>query len=138
MSTDVCQRGDDAYQMSIQTKNRTQPSYPSNYKFLQKIDSLPMGPEWKCETIKVTGDTVGEDGKVETELVELWCRDPTECIKELIGNPAFRENMSYAPQKVFTSGAGTTRIYDEAWTGDWWWTMQVRNRLCGVSGLVST
>ena len=29
------------------------------------------------------------------------------------------------PQKVFTSQSGTTRIYDEAWTGDWWWAMQV-------------
>ncbi|KAN0103980.1 hypothetical protein V8E52_011444, partial [Russula decolorans] len=92
------------------TKKRTRPSYLSNYSLLKKIDSLSAKP--------------GADGEPVTESVELWFRDPIECIQGLIGNSKFRENMSYVPQKVFTSGSGTTRIYDEAWTGDWWWTMQ--------------
>ena len=108
-----------------QTKNRTQPSYSSNYTLLKKIDSLPAEPRWKCETIEVKGNVIGTDEKPATESVELWFRDIIECIQGLIGNPAFRENLSYAPQKVFTSRSGTTRIYDEAWTGDWWWKMQV-------------
>jgi hypothetical protein len=47
----------------------------------------------------------------------------------LIGNPAFRDHISYFPQNVFTSESGNTRIYDEAWTGDWWWAMQVSAHL---------
>jgi Plavaka transposase len=111
--------------MRCQTKDRTQPSYSSNYMLLKKIDSLPTKPEWKCETIEVKGNVIGVDGKFKTEDVELWFRDPIECIQDLISNPAFREHISYVPQKVFTSQSGTTRIYDEAWTGDWWWAMQV-------------
>lgn len=111
--------------LTCQTKNRTQPSYLSSYSLLKKIDSLPAKPGWTCETVEVTGDVIGADGKPATECVELWFRDPLECVQGLIGNPTFRENLSYAPQKVFTAGSGTTRIYDEAWTGDWWWTMQV-------------
>jgi Plavaka transposase len=69
---------------------------------------------------------IDADGKAETEFLEVWFRNLIDCIKELFGNPSFRDNISYVPQKVFTNGAGTTRIYDEMWTGDWWWTMQVR------------
>jgi hypothetical protein len=116
--------------LTHQTKKRTRPSYLSNYSLLKKIDSLSAKPGWKCETIEVEGNAIGADGEPATESVELWFRDPIECIQGLIGNSKFRENMSYVPQKVFTSGSGTTRIYDEAWTGDWWWTMQVGARPC--------
>lgn len=97
---------------------------------LKKIDSLSAKPGWKYEAIEVMGNAIGAGGMPATESVELWFRDPIECVQALIGNPTFRENLSYVPQKVFTSGAGTTRIYDEAWTGDWWWTMQVSAWLC--------
>lgn len=115
-----------------QTKERTQLSYSSSYKLLKKIDSLAVRLEWKCEVIKVTGNVIGADGKPEVENVELWCRDPIQSVQELIGNPMFREHLSYTPQKVFTTESGTTRIYDEAWTGDWWWTMQVRIRVLSI------
>lgn len=72
---------------------------------------------------------IGADGEPETESVELWGRNPIECIQQLIGNPAFQENLSYIPQKVFTTESGTMRIYNEAWTGDWWWAMQVSTSL---------
>jgi hypothetical protein len=93
------------------------------------VDSLPSAPKWKYEIIEVEGNVIGWDGKPNTESVELWFRDPIECVQDLIGNPAFRDHISYVPQKVFTSESGFTRIYDEAWTGDWWWTTQVSTHL---------
>ncbi|EIW75743.1 hypothetical protein CONPUDRAFT_131960 [Coniophora puteana RWD-64-598 SS2] len=57
------------------------------------------------------------------ELI-VWKRDPVECVKELIGNPTFREMMQYAPEKVYEDMEGECRIYDEMWTGDWWWNLQ--------------
>lgn len=71
------------------------------------------------------GDRVSEDGKIMHETVELWKRDPVECVKELIGNPSFREVMSYSPERAFVDEAGLNRIFDEMWTGDWWWNTQV-------------
>ena len=59
------------------------------------------------------------------EDLELWRRDPVECVKELIGNPAFKEFMSYVPERVYVDNKGQERIYDEMWTGDWWWETQV-------------
>ena len=59
------------------------------------------------------------------EKVEIWYRDPIECIQELIGNPLFRDTMGYAPERVFLDENGTQRAYDEMWTADWWWETQV-------------
>ena len=75
--------------------------------------------------VKVNGDHVGNDGEKMSEDLELWMHDPVECVKELIGNPAFKELMSFVPERVYTDENGTNRIYDEMWTADWWWKTQV-------------
>jgi hypothetical protein len=75
--------------------------------------------------IRTEGELLDEDDKPIVEEHELWLRDPVECIRELIGNPAFREYMAYAPEKTYTDKYGRNRRYDEMWTGDWWWTTQV-------------
>lgn len=76
--------------------------------------------------VTVTGNRKDEEGKFMTEELELWLRDPVDCVKELIGNPSFRESMAYAPEKAFaTDDPEGDRIYDEGWTGDWWWQTQV-------------
>jgi len=61
-----------------------------------------------------------------TEDLELWIRDPVECIKELIGNPAFRDVMKYAPEKHYEDREGQHKRIDEMWTAEWWWELQVR------------
>ena len=75
--------------------------------------------------MRVDGDRVGEDGVPMFEDLELWMRDPVECVKELLGNPAFKDFMSFVLERVYAEGNGTNRIYDEMWTADWWWKTQV-------------
>ncbi|KAI6020335.1 hypothetical protein BKA83DRAFT_4527015 [Pisolithus microcarpus] len=58
------------------------------------------------------------------ELLELWCRDPIECVQDLMGNPAFWNAMSYVPKCAYTDANGENWIYDEMWTGNWWWDVQ--------------
>ncbi|KAI6033758.1 hypothetical protein PISMIDRAFT_115458 [Pisolithus microcarpus 441] len=58
------------------------------------------------------------------EEVELWVCDPVTCIRELMGNPAFDGEITYAPVKVYTYQHGATQQYDEMWMGDWWWETQ--------------
>jgi Plavaka transposase len=60
------------------------------------------------------------------EKLELWRRDPVECVKDLMGNPAFADIMHFAPEKIYTDPEREDRQYDEMWTGDWWWNTQVR------------
>lgn len=102
-----------------------QPSFRNKREFYKKIDALPRGPEWKCEIKELIGDRLDEKKKPITEDVEIWHRDPVECIKELIGNPAFRETLRYAPERVYEDEKGESRQYNEMWTCDWWWDLQV-------------
>jgi hypothetical protein len=60
------------------------------------------------------------------ERLELWRRDPVECVQELMENPAFRDHMAYAPERVYKDKEGKVRIYDEMWTANWWWDLQVK------------
>lgn len=70
-----------------------------------------------------------EDGKPLTEELELWWRDPVECIRELLGNPVFKEIMRYAPEHHYQDKEGKVRITNEMWTADWWWKLQVNSLL---------
>jgi hypothetical protein len=89
------------------------------------VDQLPTGPGWICEIVKVDGDLVGDDEQMMSENLELWMRDPVECVRELVGNPAFKDFMLFVAEHVYADENGTIRIYDEMWTADWWWKIQV-------------
>jgi hypothetical protein len=92
---------------------------------LKKFDQLPTGPDWFCDVVKVSGDIWGDGGEMMGEELDLWRRNPLECIQELIGNPAFKDKMMFEPAQFFADEACTNRIIDEAWTADWWWQAQV-------------
>jgi hypothetical protein len=102
-------------------------SFHNNRAFLQKVDQLPTGPDWTCKIVTAVGNRVDENNELMSEDLELWIRDPVECIKELMSNPAFREHMAYAPERVYGSSEGTeeSRIFDEMWTAEWRWEIQV-------------
>lgn len=93
---------------------------------LQNVDLLPSGPSWHCELIGVKGNETDGKGALLTDTLELWWRDPVECVCALMGNPAFQGSMVYAPEKVYTNGKCDTAIIDDAWTASWWWDTQVR------------
>ena len=104
-------------------------SFHNSYSYLKKVDQLPTGPEWHCEIVTVEGDMVDENGACMVEDLELWFRDPVDCVRELLSNPAFIDYISFAPECVFSDSEGTERILDEMWTADWWWKTQVSHRL---------
>ncbi|KAG0691880.1 hypothetical protein DFH29DRAFT_1009923 [Suillus ampliporus] len=70
--------------------------------------------------VTVRGNREDENGELLEEEVELWSRDPVECVKELIGNPSFKADMAYNPSQSFSDPAGEHRVIDEMWTADWW------------------
>lgn len=105
--------------------NRTQPSYHNKRNLFQRIDRLPTGPEWRCETIVVEGDETDEAGNILTEEVEIWMRDVLDCVKELLGNHQLASYLHFEPQLVFEDAEGNQRRIDEMHTGDWWWETQV-------------
>jgi len=67
----------------------------------------------ECEELEITGDEWDDKGKLKSEVFQLWKQDPVECIKELIGNQAFRNNLRYSSQWAYEDENGETQIFDE-------------------------
>ncbi|KAG1886255.1 hypothetical protein F4604DRAFT_1969781 [Suillus subluteus] len=102
------------------TQNHMKLSFHNNRSFLQRVDALPRGPGWSCRKVTVRGNKEDEFGAPLEEEVELWSRDPVECVQELIGNPFFKADMAYSPAKAYADRAGQHRVIDEMWMADWW------------------
>ncbi|KAG2066523.1 hypothetical protein BDR04DRAFT_1129984 [Suillus decipiens] len=85
-----------------------------------KLPILPHGPAWSCKKVSIQGNQTNENGQLLHEDVELWARDPVECIRDLIGNPLFKEHMVYAPAQAYADHEGLHRVIDDMWTADWW------------------
>jgi hypothetical protein len=63
---------------------------------LKDVDSLPHGPNWSLIHESIHGESSAEEGEL-----DLWVRDPVECIRDLIGNPEFKNDIKYAPERVW-------------------------------------
>ncbi|KAJ7737951.1 Zn-finger domain-containing protein [Mycena metata] len=123
----VNQTGTDEYlKLPIPQNKQANLSFHNNRAFLKKVDQLPTGPDWTCKIVTAAGNRVNEDDELMSEDLELWMRDPVECIKELLSNPVFREHMAYAPERVYGTKEGheESGIVDEMWTAEWWWKLQ--------------
>ncbi|KAJ7690982.1 hypothetical protein B0H17DRAFT_1179726 [Mycena rosella] len=99
LSKNVSQTATDEY-LQLPINKKAKLSFHNNRAFLQKIDALPTGPDWTCEIVTVAGNRLDENDKIMSEELELWKRDPVECIKELMSNPAFKNHMAYEPEKL--------------------------------------
>lgn len=100
-------------------------SFTSKDALYKRVDELPSGVNWHCREVVQEGDLMDANGKPLTERLELWYRDPVECVQELMGNPIFKNHLAYAPTRVYQDREGRVRQIDEMWTGNWWWDVQV-------------
>jgi Plavaka transposase len=90
-------------------------SYRSARELNNMIDTKLSGrPRFQCNVLDI-GD----------EQLEFYCRDVLECIQSLYGDPGWAQDMAFVPERHYTSHARTARIYNELYTSDWWWTVQV-------------
>ncbi|KIJ43709.1 hypothetical protein M422DRAFT_252953 [Sphaerobolus stellatus SS14] len=97
-------------------RNRLGTSFKDKRTLMEKIDALLQG-----DALDYNGDRLSEE-------LDLWYRDPTECVAELIGNPMFREDLKYAPEKLFADEEMSEEVINEMWTAEWWWEQQGKLR----------
>ncbi|KAJ7246428.1 hypothetical protein C8J57DRAFT_1081604 [Mycena rebaudengoi] len=105
-------------------QDRVQTAFQTKDQLLETIDDLPGGVGWKLENVALKGDLKDEDGNEIVENLELWYRDPVDCIRELMGNPVFRDVMQYTPQKLYEDKEGKSEVINEMWSAAWWWNLQ--------------
>jgi hypothetical protein len=55
--------------------------------------------------------------------IEFYARDILPCARWLLQQPAYADDLVYAPERHFDDAGG--RIYSGMHTGDWWWEQQV-------------
>ncbi|KAJ7867072.1 hypothetical protein B0H14DRAFT_3084139 [Mycena olivaceomarginata] len=110
--------------MKLPIIQNTNTAYSNKDQILQAIDDLLGSVGWKLERLTLQGDLQDDNGDDVVETLELWYRDPVECIWELMGNLVFRNVMQYAPQKVFEDAEGKSKVINEMWTAAWWWKLQ--------------
>ena len=60
------------------------------------------------------------------ENLTFYHREIVPCLRALYGDPEFRHDLIFSPERHFTNEERTHRIYNEMHTGDWWWSVQVR------------
>lgn len=95
---------------------------------LRDIDRLRHGPEWKIHEVPIT---VGK--RVRKHF--MFARNPVDVVRELIGSLHLDGSIQYAPQRQYTSDKRDVQVFDEMWSGRWWWRMQVSTRVhAGFSG----
>ncbi|KAJ7652675.1 hypothetical protein DFH06DRAFT_1282610 [Mycena polygramma] len=126
MTAGLSQKQIDKYLKLKRVREGIKPSFANNRAFLSFVDSLPAGPQWYCHAFELEGDECDSDGKPKKEIVEMWYRDPLECVRELLGNPSYTK-QGYKPMRVykrFKDGELSNREYTQMWTAEWWWEIQ--------------
>ncbi|KAF7344304.1 hypothetical protein MVEN_01722000 [Mycena venus] len=127
MTSGLSQKKTDEYLKLKVVRERMKLSFSNNRAFLKFVDALPAGPQWYCHAFELEGDELDADQNPKKETVEMWYRDPLECVKELLGNPSFAGKQGYKPIRVFKrfkDGQYSNREFTEMWTADWWWEIQ--------------
>ncbi|TDL13314.1 hypothetical protein BD410DRAFT_701578, partial [Rickenella mellea] len=81
-----------------------------------RIDKLPKRAIWNECTVSLKDDPMQE------HLIQY--RNPVHAIQSLWGNPAHTEQLVYRPEKMWSNSSKDSQLYNEMWTGDWWWKMQ--------------
>jgi Plavaka transposase len=97
------------------------------------IDSTPLG-DVPWQNISLRYNNAPADGRIPdwmTAEYEAWFRDPHAVVKDMIGNPDYKDGFDVAPVQVHTSNG--QRKYQNFMSGDWAWEEAVGHILKHIS-----
>jgi Plavaka transposase len=102
-------------------KHDDTPPFANTSDLYNTIDSIPLGDvPWQSFAVKYNEEF--PDHVVPqwmTAEYEVWFRDPHLVIKNMIGNPDYKDGFDTTPVQVF-DGNGD-RKYENFMSGDWAW-----------------
>ncbi|KAG0700786.1 hypothetical protein DFH29DRAFT_982960 [Suillus ampliporus] len=91
-------------------------SFSTAKELRSRAEMLPKGPSWKCQMIPSLHRTKNP--------IQLFWRDPVECLETLFSNPLFHDKLDFVPHRVYKTAAWLTRVYSEWLMGDSAWEFQ--------------
>lgn len=130
----IRKKGMKTYYDDVLREENTSLRFPSfrNGDGIQKLvarmpDDQALG-EWEKHTLEDMRWNDNHD-----RPITYWSRDIIKAMRWLMRQPAYAEDLVYAPQRCFNTDAPPKRLYTEMHTGDWWWETQVRYQ-CETEG----
>jgi len=89
------------------------------------IDEIEVGDvPWQSFTVSYNGEIGENDMKWKRAAYDVWFRDSKEVLKQQLGNPGFKNEMDFAPKKVFDVKTHD-RCYQDLMSGNWAWRQAV-------------
>ncbi|KAJ7933217.1 hypothetical protein B0H13DRAFT_2227419 [Mycena leptocephala] len=97
------------------------PPFADHKDLYATIDAIQQGDiPWESFSVKYAGP-VPETGTVPvwmTETFEVWFRSPLAIFEKQLANPDFKDEMDWAPKRVFKDGK---RQFTDLFSGNWAW-----------------
>ncbi|KAG0705937.1 hypothetical protein DFH29DRAFT_799338 [Suillus ampliporus] len=93
-------------------------SFSNARELRSRAEMFPSRPSWKCQVIPSIYPT--------KYLIQLFWRDPIECLESLFANLLFHNKLNFTPHCVYTTAAHLIWVYLEWMTGDAAWEMQTQ------------
>ncbi|KAG1831477.1 hypothetical protein EV424DRAFT_1534160 [Suillus variegatus] len=91
-------------------------SFKNAKELRSRAEMLPKGPSWKCQIITSLHST--------KHPIQLFWRDPVECLESLFSNPLFHDKLDFVPRRVYTAAGRLLHVYSEWLMGDSAWDIQ--------------
>jgi hypothetical protein len=66
---------------------------------------------------------------ISNECLDFYCHDILTCIRGLFGDPTFASDLIFFPEWLYTNCEQTEHVYNKINTGNWWWAVQVHNKI---------
>lgn len=82
-----------------------------------RAEMLPSGPAWRAKPWETTYPLLAP--------VQLYYRDPLECLQSLLISPLLADSVDFSPYRLYETSEKLIRKYDEWMSGDAAWEMQV-------------
>lgn len=105
------------------------PPFADHQDLYATIDAIQQGDiPWESFSVKYTGP-IPETGTVPpwmTETFEVWFRSPLAMFEKQLANPDFKDEMDWAPKRVFKDGK---RQFMDLFSGNWVWEQAVSNSI---------
>lgn len=109
-------------------------TFKNKQPFFKIIDNLPTNdiPDFQCELIDVEGSCLDTDGNKQHIILELFKQDPVRIVKTIVGDPTLCDCLHWEPVKLYANKECTEHIFNEAWTGDDWFNLQVSYHMLAI------
>jgi hypothetical protein len=92
----------------------------SAYTLFKGVNTVVNDLQMNSWQRKFVSFDMSKDGTklTDDELTPFWYRHPVGCIEFLMKQPAYKEDIAYAPSREYNDAG--ERMYSEINSGDWW------------------